>query len=99
MRHWISGKQERQAQLIRRWKPQDKSTGSKAKKGKRRSALNTLKRGMRFAAWLVEMKRLERFFQRAETSRTDFWPKAIESQRALFRRRSKVRSYDMPKDS
>lgn len=38
---------QRQARLIRQWKPWDKSTGAKTKEGKQRSSQNAYKHGGR----------------------------------------------------
>jgi hypothetical protein len=56
MRLWTPEERERQAMLIRQWKPWQQSTGAKTAEGKRNSSQNALKHGLRSAEWLTESK-------------------------------------------
>lgn len=51
MRRWTQEEKDRQAALIRNWKPWDRSTGPSTVEGKNRSASNATKHGMRSAEW------------------------------------------------
>ena len=44
---WTLERRQRQAELIRKWKPWEQSTGPKTKKGKRRVSQNAFKGGTR----------------------------------------------------
>ena len=44
---WTLERRQRQAELIRRWKPWEKSTGPKSPEGKARSAMRGFKGGTR----------------------------------------------------
>jgi hypothetical protein len=45
MRQWTQEERQRQAQLIKKWKPWTRSTGAKTFEGKERSKMNALKDG------------------------------------------------------
>jgi hypothetical protein len=45
MRNWTPEQQQRQRELIQRWKPWTKSTGAKTPEGKKRSGQNAYKTG------------------------------------------------------
>jgi hypothetical protein len=47
MRHWTPEERERQAALIRQWKPWERSTGPQTKQGKATVAKNAFKGGER----------------------------------------------------
>ena len=64
--YWMQERRERQADLIRRWKPWEKSTGPKSAEGKERSAQRGYKGGVR--EMLREVARLLRA-QREELKR------------------------------
>jgi len=58
MRHWTPEERERQAALIRDWKPWKQSTGPITDAGKATSACNATTHGMRSAEWVAERKLL-----------------------------------------
>lgn len=58
MKGWSAARRARQAKLIKRWKPWEKSTGPKSEEGKRRSAMRGFKGGTR--EMLRELARLLR---------------------------------------
>ena len=43
--HWTTEQRKRQADLIRKWKPWEKSTGPKSPEGKKRAVMRALKTG------------------------------------------------------
>jgi hypothetical protein len=43
MRQWTQAERQRQAKMIRQWKPWKHSTGAKTLEGKERSKMNALK--------------------------------------------------------
>jgi hypothetical protein len=49
---------KRRAELIRKWKPWEKSTGPKTEDGKATSAGNSLKHGMRSREWLEQVREI-----------------------------------------
>ena len=57
MRHWTLEERQRQAELIRTWKPWEKSTGAKTAKGKVRSRMNAQKHGG-YSAIMKELKKV-----------------------------------------
>jgi hypothetical protein len=59
MRRWTQEERERQASLIRSWKPWKRSTGPSTKAGKSSASRNALKHGMRSAEWIAEEKRIK----------------------------------------
>jgi len=56
-RQWTDEQKQRQAELIRSWKPWEKSTGAKTDKGKAKSSMNAhrgyFRTGYRLACWLA----------------------------------------------
>ena len=70
---WTLERRQRQAELIRRWKPWEQSTGPKTPEGKTKVASNAKRGDVRgqlraltkaLGAELAEMKRLERLARR-----------------------------------
>ena len=51
MRRWTQEEKDRQAVLIRSWKPWDRSTGPSTEQGKKQSAKNATKHGLRSVGW------------------------------------------------
>lgn len=47
MRHWTEEERQRQAELIRQWRPWEQSTGPKTLEGKTRTSQNADKGGTR----------------------------------------------------
>ena len=59
---WTPERRQRQAELIRAWRPWERSTGPVSEEGKKRSAGNSTKHGARSARW----KSLRREMREAE---------------------------------
>jgi hypothetical protein len=64
MNGWTLERKTRQAQLIQRWKPWQKSSGPKTKSGKAACRMNAKKHGLRSLEW-KELKRALRLQARA----------------------------------
>lgn len=62
-RHWTAEERAQQAQLIRKWKPWEKSTGAKTNQGKARSRRNAVTHGM--SKTLRELRQALREHQKA----------------------------------
>lgn len=58
MNGWTVERRQRQAQLIRSWKPWDRSTGPKTAKGKSAVSKNAGKHGQRSAESIQRMREL-----------------------------------------
>ena len=65
MNGWTLERRQRQSELIRRWKPWEKTTGPKTEEGKKRVSHNAYKHGMR-SAEVRELERLMSDMKRAE---------------------------------
>ena len=59
MRIWTLEQRKRQADVIRKWKPWEQSTGPTSDEGKAIASRNALKHGMRAAEWATELKHLK----------------------------------------
>ena len=57
---WTPERRSRMAELIKRWKPWEKSTGPKTPGGKAKVGRNSRKHGMRGKAYREEMRKLKR---------------------------------------
>lgn len=55
---WTPERRARQAQLIRNWKPWEKSTGPRTDEGKVKASSNSLKHGGRSMEWRESLKRI-----------------------------------------
>jgi hypothetical protein len=63
MRRWTQEERERQAELIRSWRPWEKSTGPQTEAGKMRSSQNALVHGACTNAVREEAKKLNEFLR------------------------------------
>ncbi len=59
MRHWTPAEKQRQAELIRKWRPWQSSTGAKTIEGKAKSSRNAYKGGLR-----QQLKTLRQFLRK-----------------------------------
>ena len=73
MRHWTLAERERQGRLIQTWKPWERSTGPKTQNGKQLSARNALKHGMRSAAHLGEVRKLNTLLRECRDFARPYW--------------------------
>ena len=58
---WTLERRQRQAAMIRNWKPWERSTGARTLAGKAKSAKNAIKHGMKSAASLAQWRELREF--------------------------------------
>ena len=65
MRHWTAEERKRQSELIRTWRPWERSTGPKTPAGKIACTLNPLRHGLRSAEFLAEAKRINKMMRDA----------------------------------
>jgi len=61
---WTTERQARQAELIKNWRPWERSTGPTTDEGKAVASRNTLKHGLRSAEWLEEQRRVNDVLRR-----------------------------------
>ena len=66
MRRWTQEERDRQAELIRKSKIWEHSTGPRTEPGKAVVARNALKHGMRSAAWAAEQKMFNDLMQEVQ---------------------------------
>lgn len=60
---WTNARRARQAKLIQRWRPWERSTGPRTNRGKARAARNALKHGERSAAAIAFTRQLRRYLR------------------------------------
>jgi hypothetical protein len=63
-RHWTIEERQRQAALIRNWRPWEQSTGPKTPEGKAAASENARKHGLRSAEWIENEKRFKELLRR-----------------------------------
>jgi hypothetical protein len=56
---WTVERRARQSDLIRTWRPWERSTGPRSNGGKSAAAMNAYKHGLRSAAWVDLRQRLD----------------------------------------
>ena len=66
MRIWTKEQRERQAEVIRKWKPWERSTGPTSDEGKAIASRNALKHGMRSTDWTAERRVLNKMIREFE---------------------------------
>ena len=66
MRRWTVEERKKQSELIRKWKPWEKSSGPKGREGKERSKKNAYKHGARSEEVLVSQAILRELFKEVE---------------------------------
>jgi hypothetical protein len=64
-RHWTPEERQRQAALIRNWRPWEQSTGPRTDEGKVESAGNATKHSLRSAEWIEDKKRFNDLMRRS----------------------------------
>ena len=67
---WTLERRHRQAELIRSWRPWERSTGPKTDQGKDASSQNALRHGMRTEAWRRERQDLREYMRMVEERMT-----------------------------
>ena len=61
---WTSERRIRQAVLIANWKPWERSTGPRSKRGKAKVAMNARKHGMRSAGTIAHLSEMRSVLRR-----------------------------------
>ena len=91
MRHWTPEERAKQAELIRKWKPWEKSTGPQTEHGKQCSSQNSRKHHPLLSRWII-LSRKRRNYQelKEEKARADYREKYMRSLLARLDRLERV---------